>query len=207
MSSFTLQLQQFADKTKAHSDEVVGRVVVTIAQRLDERSPVDTGRFRGNWQLGIESVPQGETGRLDPGGSATVGAIIAGIPAEAAGHIYYLTNNVPYAQRLEEGWSKQAPDRPRRTDRDGISIDRGRGCGMSLAQVRAALETALNSISPAIDTAWENAPYTPVDGTPYQQATLLRAQPDNSRNWPDLFRPGHIPGLALLSAERRSCRC
>jgi hypothetical protein len=50
---------------------------------------------------------------------------------------------------------------------------------MSLAQVRTALETALNSITPAIATAWENAPYSPVAGTPYQQVTLLRAQPDN----------------------------
>lgn len=50
---------------------------------------------------------------------------------------------------------------------------------MTLLAVRAALETALNAMSPALATAWENTPYTPVQGTPYQRVYLLAAQPDN----------------------------
>lgn len=50
---------------------------------------------------------------------------------------------------------------------------------MSLIQVRTALQTQLATISPALATAYENEPYTPVAGTPYQQVTILRAQPDN----------------------------
>lgn len=50
---------------------------------------------------------------------------------------------------------------------------------MSLLAVRNALETALNAMSPALATAWENAPYTPVNGTPYQRVYLLAAEPDN----------------------------
>jgi hypothetical protein len=46
--------------------------------------------------------------------------------------------------------------------------------------VRIALETALSVMSPALSTAWENIPYTPVSGIPYQKAFLLFAQPDNS---------------------------
>jgi hypothetical protein len=53
--------------------------------------------------------PIGETGRIDPGGSATVEAMIGAVPEKAAGTIMYLTNNVPYAQRIEDGWSRQAP--------------------------------------------------------------------------------------------------
>ena len=35
--------------------------------------------------------------------------MVATVP-ELAGNVVYLTNNLPYAQRLEyEGWSKQAP--------------------------------------------------------------------------------------------------
>lgn len=123
MSTFTLQLQQFADRTKEKADDLVGLVVVKIAERLDMRSPVGDatywknkppkgyvgGRFRGNWQLGVASVPAGETGRVDPSGSATLGSIIAEIPEDAAGRVFYLANNVPYAQRIEDGWSRQAP--------------------------------------------------------------------------------------------------
>lgn len=50
---------------------------------------------------------------------------------------------------------------------------------MSLLAVRNALETALNAMSPALATAWENSPYTPVNGTPYQRVYLLAAEPDN----------------------------
>jgi hypothetical protein len=31
------------------------------------------------------------------------------VPNDAAGRVFYLANNVPYAQRIEDGWSRQAP--------------------------------------------------------------------------------------------------
>jgi hypothetical protein len=48
-----------------------------------------------------------------------------------------------------------------------------------MSAVRAALESALAAMSPALATAYENAPFTPVAGTPYQRATLLLAEPAN----------------------------
>lgn len=50
---------------------------------------------------------------------------------------------------------------------------------MSIRSLRAALEVALNSISPALVTAFENVPFTPTQGTPYQRVNLLRATPEN----------------------------
>lgn len=50
---------------------------------------------------------------------------------------------------------------------------------MSVVSIRASLETALNSMSPALSTAWENASFTPVNGTAYQQVHLLLAEPEN----------------------------
>lgn len=121
---FTLQLQEFAAKAKERADEVVGGVVVRIAATLDERSPVGDarywkspppkgyvgGRFRGNWQLGVGTIPAGETGRIDKGGGATQSAIVAKIPEDASGKVYYLCNNTPYSLRIEDGWSRQAPN-------------------------------------------------------------------------------------------------
>lgn len=52
---------------------------------------------------------------------------------------------------------------------------------MSQLAIRAALETALNSMSPALSTAWENVAFTPpVSSTPYQRAYVMFATPDNS---------------------------
>lgn len=50
---------------------------------------------------------------------------------------------------------------------------------MSALLVRQALEAALAAMSPALATAGENANYSPVPGTPYQQVYLLLAQPAN----------------------------
>lgn len=52
---------------------------------------------------------------------------------------------------------------------------------MSTVNIRAALESALNAMSPAVSTAWENVPFTtPAQSVPYQLVHVLFAQPDNS---------------------------
>lgn len=50
---------------------------------------------------------------------------------------------------------------------------------MGMASVRAALEAALNGMSPSLSTAWENLSFTPVTGTPYQRASIILAEPAN----------------------------
>lgn len=121
--TFALDLQKFAEKAKARADELVGNIVIRLATEIDDRSPVGDaiywkspppkgyvgGRFRGNWQLGIGSIPAGVLERIDTSGSVALPAIIAEIPEDASGRIYYLANNVPYARRLEDGYSRQAP--------------------------------------------------------------------------------------------------
>lgn len=52
--------------------------------------------------------------------------------------------------------------------------------------VRAALETQLAAMGPALATAWENVDFEKVDAnTPFQAVTLLPAAPDNP-----VFGPG-----------------
>lgn len=50
---------------------------------------------------------------------------------------------------------------------------------MSVVAIRAALETALAAMSPALSTAYENKAHTPVTGTPYQRVAIMFARPDN----------------------------
>ncbi|API58096.1 hypothetical protein BSL82_01280 [Tardibacter chloracetimidivorans] len=121
--TFALDLQKFAEKAKAKADDAVGGIVVRVAAELDRRSPVGDatfwkspppkgyvgGHFRANWRLGVDVMPQGEVAGVDPTGGRTQGAIIAGIPEQSAGKVYYLVNNAPYALRIEDGRSRQAP--------------------------------------------------------------------------------------------------
>jgi hypothetical protein len=62
---------------------------------------------------------------------------------------------------------------------------------MSIVKVRAALETALNGMSPAVITAWENNAFTPPASTvAYQKAFVLTAEPDNPEYGSSYFEQG-----------------
>lgn len=123
MSTFALDIAAWVNATKGSLDDTVGLVLVNIAAELDKRSPVGDatywknpppagyvgGHFRANWQLGVGSFPIGEIPGADPTGAGAQARIAAAIPDQAAGKVYWIANNVPYAQRLEYGWSRQAP--------------------------------------------------------------------------------------------------
>lgn len=63
---------------------------------------------------------------------------------------------------------------------------------MSMIKVRAALETAIDAMSPALATAWENVPYTPVPGTPYQSVHLKPTRPDFQEIGPNYTERGFV---------------
>lgn len=68
----------------------------------------------------------------------------------------------------------------------------------NINSVRAALETALNAITPALATVWENTAYTPVDGTAYQRVYLMTAEPDNSTYGATYYREQGIFQITLF---------
>lgn len=67
------------------------------------------GRFRANWQIGIGSMDTTTTEATDAGGSATIARLEGEAQGVKAGQVVTVSNSLPYAQRLEVGWSKQAP--------------------------------------------------------------------------------------------------
>lgn len=107
MGPFELQLRQFAERTGEKADAAVRTVVLEVWRRLIIRSPVDTGRFRANWSYGYGAPPKGA---IPVAGTSESPAAAAPPPKLTNGiGVHYLVNNVPYARRLEYGWSKQAP--------------------------------------------------------------------------------------------------
>lgn len=123
--SFSLDISRFVEKAKANSELVVKKIAVDLLASVVDKSPVGNpelwadpsagagyvgGRFRGNWQVTFDLPATGETGKIDQSGGQTKQAGSAVIQTYSAGvGSIYLMNNVPYAQRLEYGWSNQAP--------------------------------------------------------------------------------------------------
>ena len=106
----TLDISSLVAKTKGNLDLVVRKVTLDVMRSLVMKSPVDTGRFRGNWQFGVNTMPTGYSDDKSKSGSAPIRAAVDAMPATTYGNKYYLINNLPYAQALENGHSKgQAP--------------------------------------------------------------------------------------------------
>jgi len=121
--SFAADCRKFAERAKGNRDLVVRKILLDIGTSLVLKSPVGDavywqsapppgyvgGRFRANWQFGESGIDYTTSEETDKTGATTIGKLLAAIPANASGKIYYLTNSLPYAERLENGWSRQAP--------------------------------------------------------------------------------------------------
>lgn len=109
MSSFTLDLNKFIDKTSRTADAEVRKICLDLLTGIVLKTPVDTGRARANWFTSIGSPSAKVTVSTDPSGSSTISSGLSAI-SKATGNVLWITNNLPYIYRLEfEGWSKQAP--------------------------------------------------------------------------------------------------
>jgi hypothetical protein len=108
-SVFSAQIAEFVAKAKGNADLVVRKVALEMFSRVIQKSPVDTGRFKGNWQVAIGSLPAGTLEINDKGGTATIARVTATALGVKAGDVIYLVNNLEYALPLEYGHSKQAP--------------------------------------------------------------------------------------------------
>lgn len=108
--SFAGDLKDFELKFSDASDDFVQGVEVSLFNAVILDSPVDTGRFRGNWQTTTANPATGIAGGIDPTGAATIAAMTAFVESLKGGRVTFLTNNLPYAQRLEYGYSGQAPE-------------------------------------------------------------------------------------------------
>lgn len=91
-----LSIEPIADKI----DKTYRKFAINCYNNVKTLSPVDTGRYRNAHHISVGAPSYSETG----GGVE----LILGIPK----HTYpliYIQNNLPYALRLEHGWSQQAP--------------------------------------------------------------------------------------------------
>ena len=69
------------------------------------------GAFKGNWQYGLNYKPEQDLpDSIDKTGRVSIDRVVNGINAiTKVGNVHYIVNNRPYAQKLEQGWSSQAP--------------------------------------------------------------------------------------------------
>lgn len=109
MSKFTLDVKAFCEKAKKNPETVMRAVSMKLFSAIIKSSPVDTGRFRMNWQTSGATPKSGNVAGFDKSGSTAIASAQTFISNTQVWQEFTLTNNLPYAQRLEYGYSKQAP--------------------------------------------------------------------------------------------------
>jgi hypothetical protein len=127
VSSNQVNLKKFKDSLKKMESKFVQDVGkdmhLAVGQHVYERvilrTPVLTGHARHNWLPSVNDQQVDEI--LGVFGGDTTGepitseerakwaAVRQGIRSQPLGQTIWICNNVPYAQRLEHGWSKKAP--------------------------------------------------------------------------------------------------
>lgn len=128
MPSFSANIDAWIQKTGLKANVVLRRIALEALRGVILKSPVDTGRFRSSWRVGVNTVDltveppvtgggtRDSAGRLRDAGGRFVSGEKSNTNKEGAissakfGDSIYITNNIPYGPRLEGGYSKQAPN-------------------------------------------------------------------------------------------------
>ncbi|AZD07566.1 HK97 gp10 family phage protein [Pseudomonas chlororaphis] len=99
----------FADQVERDMAQRVRVIAMAMLNEIVLRSPVDTGRFRGNNIVSIGSPVYANTTEVDASGGETINRGLSAMSGLQPFTVVYIQNNLPYAERLEDGWSDQAP--------------------------------------------------------------------------------------------------
>lgn len=97
--TFAADIRRFTDKAEKDTDKVVRAITFGLFREVIQRTPVDTGRLKGNWQATQGAPAYGTATTTDKDGNSTITRMAAGIGGW--GSVTYLANNLPYAQRIE----------------------------------------------------------------------------------------------------------
>lgn len=106
---FSDQIRAFGMKTSQAHDKIVRDTTIALFTNVVMETPVADGVAKGSWQTTVNTPAGGQVVRTDPSGRAAIAEVEANTPA-GAGQITCLTSNLAYIERLENGWSMQAPN-------------------------------------------------------------------------------------------------
>lgn len=110
MKGWSIPPTAFIDQIESDLTKQARIIAMALLGEIVLRSPVDTGRFRGNTVVSIGSPILSNSDTVDKTGSSTISAgqaVLAGLKPYT---VVYIQNNLPYAEKLENGHSKQAPN-------------------------------------------------------------------------------------------------
>lgn len=99
----------FAGVVEEQLSQRVRVIAIAMLNEIVLRSPVDTGRFRGNNIVSVGAPVYASTLSVDPAGAETIQNGVRAVTGLEPYTQVFIQNNLPYAGPLEDGHSQQAP--------------------------------------------------------------------------------------------------
>lgn len=111
LAQFSKNIKRRARAIEVNADIGVARVMIAVAQAVILATPVDTGRARANWIASLGTPMRVATDDEDLSGQETIvkATTIAVARKAGSGIPIFLSNNVDYIAKLNQGSSSQAP--------------------------------------------------------------------------------------------------
>lgn len=103
-------MKKYGDAVVKNTNAETIKLASIVNQTVITATPVDTGRAKGNWfaTLGIPRLFSDYDSK-DQAGSNQISKNDSVISNKTEGQSVYITNNLPYIKRLNDGYSAQAP--------------------------------------------------------------------------------------------------
>lgn len=99
-------MKKWAKKQGQKINDTRNSVAIQMYNSVVEKTPIDTGRARGNWHCSKGSPLSAVSERT---ADSPLSEEVAKISSTSGDDTIYIQNNLPYINRLENGWSGQAP--------------------------------------------------------------------------------------------------
>lgn len=101
-------MRELSDLIEVDLRVIYRKTALDLFTRIVMLTPVDTGRARASWRVGI-GAPDTSVAPEGQGGDA-VGPAAARLNTVRVRDVTYITNSLPYIEALENGHSRQAPN-------------------------------------------------------------------------------------------------
>jgi len=108
VTNLSAKLADFRKLSRDRMQTVVEKSLIRSGTAVIVESPVDQGRFVANWMFAFGDYDgttlSGEfSGEGEKQGS--ISKLTSNVSNIELGSTFFMTNSLPYAQRLEDGWS------------------------------------------------------------------------------------------------------
>ncbi len=133
LGGFLKGLDLFDEQVRSDAAKTIRQIAFAVDRELVRRTPVGNpdlwkanrgksrsdpgyvgrnytgGRARANWLASLETPTDEVVEKPDPSGASSLARMSQVTSQFRLGQKIFISNSLPYIQRLDEGWSSQAP--------------------------------------------------------------------------------------------------